>query len=618
MMRISILLVLAAAAAAGVWFAGRSTSKPVITPPAKPLFNPTLVPTESPDTGKQVPPNGPTDPSAPVQSALFAQDTPRETSLRFEDGTSAAGVKFQHVPDRSSERYMPEIIGSGLALADFNRDGAVDLFCVNSGSLVALERPANARHRLFINDGKGRFTDETDNWNIPDIGYGMGVAAADYDNDGNVDLLITSYSYGELLLRNTGDRFENVTESARIQPQGGWSTSAGFFDMDADGDLDLYVARYVDYTRANALRCYANRIHIYCTPVLYAALPDRLLENNGDGTFTDVSTVRGLPAEACKGLAVGIGDIDQDGDVDVYVGNDTSRNFLLINDGKGHFTDIGQPSGVAYSETGVEEASMGADFSDFDDDDLIDIVCTNFQSETTCLYRQGDGLFFREVSDTAGVGRTARSRLSFGVDFFDADNDGDEDLIMANGHIEDNIESYREGVYFKQLNTLYENVGGGRLIDVTERAGPALADRQVSRGAVTGDIDADGDLDYAVANNGGTAQIGINTTANRGNFVSLWLEGVTCNRSAIGARVETTVNGRVIKRQVVGACSFLSSSDPRVHLGLADHNVATDITIRWPDGQTQVLNNLPANAYYHVVQGKAPRAYTPGERRIQP
>lgn len=562
-------------------------------PPAKPLFS-----------------------SVPGEANALADKA--ATHIRFEDGTRQSGVDFHHIPDRSGERYMPETMSAGVVLADFNRDGAVDVFCVNSGSLVAKDRPAGAVHRLYLNDGGGKFTDVTEQWQVPTIGYGMGATAGDYNNDGWVDLLITSYNVGERLLRNTGNTLVDVTDEAGIGSDGKWSTSAGFFDMDNDGDLDIYVARYIDYTLKNALRCYAGTLHVYCTPVLYDPVPDRLLVNNGNGTFTDISTERGMPAEASKGLGLGITDIDDDGDLDVYVANDTTRNFLLINDGTGQFTDRGQSSGVAYSEVGKEEAGMGADFSDFNDDRFMDIVCTNFQSETTCLYRQSAGLFFREVSDNAGVGKTARARLSFGIDFLDADNDGDEDLLMANGHIEDNIGEYREDVDFEQINTLFENKGDGRLIDVTANAGPALGDKQVSRGLATGDIDGDGDLDYVVANNGGTYQMSINTTPDIGNFVSLWLEGSSANRSAIGARVEAKVGERTIVRQICGASSYLSSCDPRVHIGLGDADAVSELTIHWPGGGSQTVRDLPAGKFYHIVEGQSPTRYTPGERSIQP
>ncbi|MBV9958280.1 MAG: VCBS repeat-containing protein, partial [Acidobacteria bacterium] len=382
-----------------------------------------------------------------------------KTAIRFDDGTQRSGIDFTHVPTRTAEKLMPEIMGSGVAVVDVNRDGAPDVVLVNSGAVRAPARPAEARNRLFINDGRGHFTDQTDAWKLPSTGYGMGVAAGDFDNDGWVDLFLTAYRGDDVLLRNTGSGFEDVTAKAGIKADGLWSTSAGFFDLDNDGDLDLWTVRYINYAPENAVKTYHNRLLVYSTPVVYEAVPDRLLRNNGDGTFTDISKDAGLTSAARKGLALAIGDLDLDGDEDIYVANDTNPNQLWLNDGHGQLKETAQLDGVAYSEEGGEMGSMGADFSDTNNDGRLDIACTNFQSETTNIYRQEGPLLFRDVSDAVGVGESARARLKFGVDFFDADNDGDEDLLVANGHIEDNIGEYTDSITFAQQTTLYENTG---------------------------------------------------------------------------------------------------------------------------------------------------------------
>ena len=362
------------------------------------------------------------------------------SKIRFDDATKKCGIDFSHIPTRTENKFLPEIMGSGVAIVDVNRDGAPDVVLVNSGSLNSKERTAEARNRLYINDGKGNFTDQTDVWKLNSIGYGMGVAAGDFDGDGWTDLFFTSYEGNDRLLRNTGKSFEDVTDKAGIKSDGKWSTSAGFFDFDNDGDLDLYVVRYVNFTLENNRKTYHNKLLVYPTPIYYDAYPDRLWRNNGNGTFTDISEQVGLTAAPRKGLALAIGDIDLDGDQDVYVANDSNANQLWINDGKGKLKDVAQLAGCAYSETGKEEGSMGADFSDTNNDGLSDIAVTNFQDESTSIYRQTQPLLFREMSDAVGIGQAARARLKFGVDFFDADNDGDEDLLVANGHIEDNIE----------------------------------------------------------------------------------------------------------------------------------------------------------------------------------
>jgi hypothetical protein len=546
------------------------------------------------------------------------QNSQVKTSIRFDDGAQSTGIDFLHVPTRTSDKLLPEIMGSGVAIVDVNRDGAPDVVFVNSGAVRDSSRPANATNHLYINDGRGHFTDKTAEWKLPSTGYGMGVAAGDYDNDGWVDLFLTAYRGDDVLLRNTGSSFEDVTQKAGIKSDGAWGTSAGFLDLDNDGDLDLWEVRYVNYTPENSVKTYHNRVFVYSTPVIYDAVPDRLLRNNGDGTFQDISREAGLTSAARKGLALAIGDIDLDGDVDIYVANDTNPNQLWINDGRGGLKENAQLYGVAYSEAGAELGNMGADFSDTNGDGLLDIVCTTFQTETTSIYRQEQPLLFREVSDAIGIGETARARLKFGVDFFDADNDGDEDLIVANGHIEDNISEYTDSITFAQQTTLYENLGNGNFADISNVAGPALQIKQVGRGLATGDLDGDGDLDFIITTNGGKAQIGINASEKRGNFVGLWLEGNKSNRSAIGARVVAKIGNRTIQRQIMSASSYLSVCDFRVLLGLGDATVIDELTIYWPGREPQVIKNLDAGKYYRIVEGQPPTAFVPGERRFEP
>jgi hypothetical protein len=563
---------------------------------------------------------GGSHPVEKAKPALFADDGERTDSapegIRFDDGTVASGLSFTHHPSRTDERYMYEVFGAGVGLVDVNRDGAPDVICVDSGAPGG-DRAPDARNRLFINDGAGHFTDATDAWGLSSAGYGMGVTAADFDGDGWTDLFFTSYGSGERLFRNTGTRFEDITDRAGALSDGAWSTSAGALDLEGDGDLDLYVTRYIDYTTENAVRCYVNQTHTYCTPDLYASVSDRVLRNDGNARFTDVSDEVGIADLAGKGLALLLADIDGDRDVDAYLANDLTRNQLLMNDGYGHFNDIGLRSGVGYSDAGKEEAGMGADLTDVDGDGRSDIVVTNFQAEPNSMYLQRDGLNFRELSDAWGIGAVTRSRLGFGCDFFDVDNDGDEDLLVANGHVDDRVTSHTASVTFPQPNLLLIDVGE-RFVDVSADAGPALADTQVSRGLATGDLDGDGDLDYVVANNGGTCQVALNGSENMGAFLSLWLEGTDSNRSAIGAQVEATLpDGSVLRRQVTGASSYLSVCDARVHLGLGTAGTC-DVRILWPSGLDQTFTGLAAGGHLRIVEGSDPQPYTPGERILPP
>ncbi len=507
-------------------------------------------------------------------------------------------------------------MGGGVLIADFNRDAAPDVLFVNSGRFAGASRSDSSPHRLFLYQARGKFIEFTTTWGLESLGYGMGGTVGDFDNDGWTDLYLTTFDGNDRLLRNTGSSFVDVTDDAGLSGETGWSASAGFFDMDNDGDLDLYVVKYVDYPLASAIPCYANGFLIYCKPVMFDALPDRLFRNNGNGTFTDVSESAGVPTGG-KGLALAIGDVDRDGDADVYVANDTTANYLLINDGQGKFEEKAGLLGVGYSSFGNEEAGMGVDFSDIDQNGLLDIACTNFHGETTSIYLQQPTGYFIERSDGLGVGATARLRLSFGLDFFDADNDGDEDLLVVNGHVDTDVDRYQSGVGFGQLNTIYEH-REGQLVDVTSAAGPALETAQPSRGLATGDLDNDGDIDFIVVNTNTAAEIAVNVTNEPGHFVSLWLEGTSGNRSAIGAVVSASIGKRRITREVMGASSYLSACDHRVHFGLGAANQIDELTIRWPGGGEQSLSGLPADAHYHLVEGQEPIAIQPGEKVIAP
>lgn len=564
-------------------------------------------------------------PAAP-SAATAPTDAPRDastattTALRFVEHTAASGVDYVHQPSRSPKHYMPEIMGSGVAVADVDRDGDPDLLFAGGGR-VAGDAPDDSGPRLFLNDGGGRFADHSAEWGLPPVGagYPFGVAVGDVDGDGWIDAYLTSWGGGNTLLRNDGTSFTDVTTAWGAGSETtDWSSSAGFLDIDNDGDLDLYIARYVEFSPDTAIACWHGEMPIYCTPQLYTAQPDRLLRQEGDGRFVDVSVSAGIADTKGKGLALGMGDIDDDGDFDVFVADDLTPNLLLINDGAGVFVDRAPHAGVAVGPYGQAMAGMGADMGDIDGDGRLDIVDANFKNETTNVFLQGEGLLFDEVSEAMGVGAASRERLKWGIDLFDADNDGDEDLLVVAGHLYVNVALVEEpGTTMEQPNLLFENRDGA-FVDVSAAAGDALTDSQVSRGLITSDLDGDGDLDYVVAQNGGTAQVALNKTAPIGGWIGLWLEGRTANRSAIGARVTARIGERAIVREVRGAASYLSVPDLRIHLGLGDAAAANAVTVRWPGGDVQELGPVEGGRWYHVVQGEAPVPFVPGEAVIAP
>ncbi|MEZ5307825.1 MAG: CRTAC1 family protein [Pyrinomonadaceae bacterium] len=530
-------------------------------------------------------------------------NTSPASSVSFVDATKTAGIDFKHQAGLSSDKWMPEVLAGGVAVADFNNDGFPDIYFANSG-IYGKERPENAPDALFINDGKARFANKSKEWNVGGNGYGQGVAVGDFDGDGNTDLFLTNLEGDNRLLKNTGSGFEDVTEQSGIQKSGKWATSAGFGDFDNDGDLDLFVVNYVEYSRDLHTATYRNGMQTYSTPLLYEGVGDQILLNDGTGKFTDATEKSGISKIKEKGLALAIGDIDLDGDVDVYVANDSTPNSLWINDGSGVFEDRARIAGCSYSEVGKEEGSMGADFSDIDSNGLFDITVTNFQDESTALYSQTKPYIFREVSDAVGIGQTSRMRLSFGIEFFDADNDGDEDILMANGHIDDTLARDKfSSIEFAQQNTLFENDGKGKFKDISDSAGPALSVKSVSRGIAVADFDNDGDLDFVVSNNDSTPQLAINESKTGNSFAGFTLVGKKANRNAIGARIIAKIGEKTVTRLIMGAQSYQSVSDFRQIIGLGNGKKIDQLDIIWPGGEKETFKDVAGGKWYKIEQG---------------
>jgi len=549
-------------------------------------------------------------PHRPESKGPAAKDSASALPV-FHDRARQAGVAFQHTNGATPQKYMPETMGSGGLLFDFDGDGWLDIFLVDGGSLADPQASARARYPLYRNNRDGTFSDVTARSGLRPLRYGMGACAADYDNDGHVDLYLTGFE-GNALYSNNGDgTFSDVTAKARAAVSS-WSTSCAWGDFNKDGFLDLYIANYVDFGMDNNKFCgdVVQRVRAYCHPNVYGGLADVLLQNNGDGTFTDISKQAGI-ANPSNGLGVVVGDYDNDGWPDIYVANDSVPNFLYRNLGNGAFEEAGQWAGVAVNRNGRPEAGMGTDFGDVDNDGLLDIFVTNLDWETNTLYHnQGKGLF-ADTTAERGLGEPSLPFVGFGAAFLDFDNDGLLDIAVTNGNVLDNAKFFREAASYAQPKHLYRNLGGGKFREVRNSAGPGFATLTVGRGLFTGDLDNDGDLDILVTNNGQTAELLRNDGGNRGNALLIRTIGIKSDRDGVGARIVVTAGGASQIREVKAGSSYLGQNDLRVHVGLGSAPRADKIEIRWPSGAVDVLENVDANRILTVTEGKGITAQSP-------
>ncbi len=529
------------------------------------------------------------------------------TAIQFVDVTEEAGIDFHHVNGAEGAFHLPETLGAGGAFFDADNDGFLDIYLVNSGYW---DKPPSARQAvstLYRNNRDGTFTDITMTARVENSGnYGQGAACADYNNDGNVDLYVTNFG-ANVLYRNNGDgTFTDVTMSAGVGDPG-WSSSACFLDYNTDGHLDLFVVNYLVYSLdVPYLPCGEDGTQTYCHPSLFEGAPDTLYRNNGDGTFTDVSQATGVGGIGGmfhgKGLGVVSADFNNDGAPDLYVANDDTRNDFFYNNGDGTFSEISLLAGCAYSFNGIAQAGMGVTVADYNADSWLDIFVTNLSYETNALYRNnGDGTF-TDVIYEAHLGKESFLFVGFGTRFFDADNDRWQDIFIVNGHILDNIEDTHDVLTYRQPDQLFRNKGDGTFQEVSESAGAYFQRATVSRGALFGDYDNDGDVDTLVTQSNGPATLLENKTETQNNWGSIKTVGVISNRDGIGTRITITAGEHTQIQEVNPGASYLSSHDPRCHFGLGTNTAIDRLEVRWQSGVVQIFENLPANQVHTVSE----------------
>ena len=522
---------------------------------------------------------------------------------RFHDATQDAGIYFAHVNGANGQKFVIETVGPGGGFFDYDGDGRLDIYLINGAAVPGTEYATPPQNALYRHRGDGTFADATAQAGVGDTGYGMGCAVGDIDNDGDLDLYVTNFGANSLY-ENRGDgTFADATARAGVGDER-WGASAAFADIDRDGLVDLYVGNYHNFSYSNHRLCAegGSGLQLYCGPEAFDGVSDVLYHNQGDGTFADITAAAGLASDQGKELGVVFGDVDLDGDPDLYLANDKTLNFLYINDGAGRFAEEGLLAGTAYNEDGDVEAGMGVDMGDYDHDGFPDLFVTNFQWETNTLYKNlGDGSFVDETF-LAGLGKGSIPYLSWGTRFVDIDNDGDRDLFIANGHLESDVEQY-EDTTFRQRNQLFLNVGDGRYEEFIP-TDDALALERVSRGAAFGDYDDDGDIDVLVANIAAPPTLMRNDGA-AGRWLRLRLAGTSSNRAAIGARVEVYGGGLVQTDEVRSGASYLSQSDLRLHFGLGDAEEVERVVVYWPSGLVEEYANLGVDLEVVLVEGQA-------------
>ena len=524
----------------------------------------------------------------------------------FIDVTESVGITFLHTDGRSGMRLFNEFLGSGGGFFDYDGDGDLDIYLVNGAIQTEGVQDQTPHNVLYRNDGDNTFTNVTHEAGIGSTAYGVGAAVGDYDNDGDIDLYVTNFGVDQLYRNNGDGTFTDATTHAGVG-NSNWGTSCAFADVDNDGHLDLYVANYAAYTPENDIRCEERGVHVYCGPHAYPAVHDTFYKNNGDGTFTDISAVS-RPSDLIPqhGLGVTFGDYDADGDTDLYVANDQDPNFLFQNGGSGNFlpnfSEVALISGVCYNDMGKEEAGMGTDFGDYDNDGWLDLTVSNYQTETNTVYHNHDGTFFTDNTITSGIAEVTHGYLGWGIKFFDYDNDGYQDIFVANGHLMDNINLLEAHVTYPQQNLLFRNLGDGRFANVMSET-DGLALEKVSRGAAIGDYDNDGDLDILVTNCNQRPDLLQNVVGNRNNWIQIQVVGQKSNRSGIGAKIKVVTGTHVQYWEVQSGGSYLSFHDLRAHFGVGKAEQIDLLEIRWLNGQIDRGTRLPVNRRFIAVEG---------------
>lgn len=524
----------------------------------------------------------------------------------FYDVTEESGITFVHTDGSSGQYYIVETVTAGLALFDYDNDGDPDIYFANGAALPGMTVDEAPINQLWRNEGNLTFTNVTEEAGVGDPTYSMGCIAGDVNNDGWIDLYVSNFGPNILYLNNGDGTFRDATDEWGVGDDR-LGAGAAFADFNHDGWLDLFVANYVLCPLDEPISCSRLGVPLYCDPStyddMYASQPDMLYINTGEGSFVDATESAGLNPMLGKGMGVVCSDFDRDGWTDIFIANDISDNFLYRNLGDGTFEEIALFVGVAFDVHGREQGSMGCDAGDSDNDGWMDIVLSVYQNQRNTVYHnKGDGTF-EDAGMSSGISDESLPNVSWGTFFFDYDNDGDQDVYMGNGHLQDRIEELEPTAVYKQPDQLYQNQGDGTFHLLGDEAGPGLSLAHSTRGSVYGDLDNDGDLDMVISNSREKPTVLENVTTNENSWVNVTLQGKENNRFGIGARVEVTAAGRTQYFEVRAGGSYQSQYDTRIHAGLGSADAIESITVRWPMGQVDEFTDVPVNQFVRLTEG---------------
>ena len=552
---------------------------------------------------------------APICRILFAalislslgSFTEAKCPIVLSDVTEQTGIDFIHTDGSSGQRYIVETVCCGLALLDYDGDGDMDIYFLNGATLKGSRSGISPTNRLYRNDGNWRFTDVTSEAGVGDPGYGLGVCAGDYDNDGDQDLYVSNFGENVLYRNNGNGTFRDVTAQARVENGNKLGAGACFLDADGDGDLDLYVSNYVTFNYENHKTTHMNGFPTYVGPLNYSPAPDSLYRNNGDGTFTDISESSRIAQHLGNGMGVICADYDDDGDTDIFVGNDGLANFLFENDGQGVFREVGLLTGLAFDYQGVGQGSMGVECGDVNNDGRFDFFVTTYHRQLSTLYLNIGDTLFDDVTRRTGAGTGTFAQVTWGTGLVDFDNDGDRDIFMACGHLLDNVDQFDDTTSYLAQNILLMN-SDGKFVDVSRECGDGLSTKLSSRGAAFDDLDNDGDVDVVILNSRREPTILRNDSPRTNHWLQVQLRGLKSNRGGIGARVKVTAGDLVLIDEVHSGRSYQSDFGKRLQFGLGTRDKIDHVEVHWIGGGREVFERIEADQMITLIedQGMAP------------